>query len=524
MRSNRTGWGIVAVSMSLAALAQAEGQEKNGLSSDAFLRNALTTNARSLEALLDHPLNATLFTDSHINHQLHDLNARAVMEELVECALGMSQTLTYRDPLDHKEHVWRGELGLCQSSQTDAGDWSQNKPTEKCQQLVTACLMARVNRLGKAIPISLRGQPSVLFPLRMAVPTEQRFRESPAGEDPSEGTPIGSFSISCSPGVECNWASAYVGRCEGGEIQLSIHDRLACATTPLRVCAGIHGCLGPNSGHSPPTDFPSDAPYSRHIKDQLGACVSSPLKFTCPTEAPIGGYYSVMIRPDPMHTISPDAVRETPELGRYPATEKAVFTFREGAFYGNLFEPGELAWQCEVSNVPPHDRVCGSSTNRFPYGHVYACYSLTQQDDSQDDALNGAAYLNARICNQPDAECFPHTPQHCIASCGWVNETKIYQKCKGQGLDDSSKEYLPVTTYLNDPCDLIGNVGLCAQIRHPSAPPLPMPTGGGCCRSRSAAGGGPQAASTAVILAFLLRRRRKPAPGDRACDSPAPRP
>src|SRR5262245_56805804 len=74
----------VIVALSSAALAEAT--IKNGLSSESFRRNALTTNKKSLESLLQHPLTRTqdgdLFADdSYVVLQLHDPRAQAVMEE-----------------------------------------------------------------------------------------------------------------------------------------------------------------------------------------------------------------------------------------------------------------------------------------------------------------------------------------------------------------------------------------------------------------------------------------------------------
>jgi hypothetical protein len=557
MRLNRVSWGAVALAVLAAAFAPAafapaafaDGNPKNGLSRRAFGHNALTANPKALGILLKHALNKVV-DEPYISRQLHDPMARAVMKELVKCALDRWTVVTYVDSLDvdpHDgpiKHQWRGELGLCQHDQTTAGNWSKDKPTKQCQQLSTACLLARENVRGKAIPISFRGQPPVLSP-RDEVRTETTFREGPAGEitlqGSSEGTPIGSFSGPvCAKGheYECNWAPAYVGKCDGGSISLAIQDPSACRSTALRVCAGIHGCYGANSGYSLPAGFPKEAPYSRHIEDKTGACAGSPIEFACPTEPPIGGYYSVMTRPiTGVFSKYRPIVIKVAGSGTYPATEKEAFTFREGAFYGNLFKPGELMWSCEVGDdfkqvcKPTPGNEGAEAETSLPYKDVYACYTSAQQKDSEGEKM-GAAYLNNRICDRPDLKkgCFFHKPNRCYytdpetnekkgAHCKWVSDAGFFQDCHGQG-DKADTTYQPITMYLNDPCHLIDDKDLCTAIRKsiairkaiapvpggvPKVPPGPRGRGG--CSLDAA--GGTHPASIAVLLGLLLHRRRR---------------
>src|SRR5262249_27933060 len=162
--------------------------------------------------LRHHPLTKTrdgdLFADDpYVVAQLHDPRAQAVMAEIVKCALDSGTTVTYRDKLDgNAPHPWRGELGLCRpqrGSDPQSRSWIA-QPNVPCQQLVTACLMARTNALHAAVPIVLRGQPPNLFPPRDPVSTGTSFREGQPGDDPSEGTPIGSFTWPvCVKGLEC---------------------------------------------------------------------------------------------------------------------------------------------------------------------------------------------------------------------------------------------------------------------------------------------------------------------------------
>ncbi|HEU4734469.1 MAG TPA: MYXO-CTERM sorting domain-containing protein [Kofleriaceae bacterium] len=559
--------GAIAAQRPAAALVL-EGPPKNGLSSEAFRRNALTTNLAALARLRKSPLDASLFTGpEHIGRRLHDPRARAMMEEIIRCALDGSAPVDYVDPIDQRTYRWRGELGLCQQPAAPASDWTQdwpvwdqNGPNLGCQQLVTACVTARINGLGESIPLSLRGQPSALFPPHDApVPAEKAFRESPPGQDPAQGTPIGSFTGPlCLEHHECDWEPAFVGTCTG-QVKLAIQDPAVCGATPVRVCAGIHGCYGTPSGYPVPPEFPEDLQrsYVKHLVDRTGACVGSEISFTCRPGIPPGGYFSVMTRPiqtgsglHPIHPPSPAI--EVSGQGRYPAPEHEVFAFREGAFYGNLFDPAALLWSCDVVGgkrvcTPVHGNAgvqesceldadpAGArapkcvETRTVPYREVYACYSLAQQQDSQGsgDDDDGAAYLNARICDQPhpDKPCFFHRPRRCHfadpatnqargAGCEWDAAAGAYRSCPS--LESGVPTlYPPITTYLNGPCDVLGDHDACAKLRTalargpvgvPSTHPGPRP---GCgCALGGGAGSPAGLVALAAVMAWVRRRRR----------------
>ena len=467
------------------ALALMDGNPKNGLSSDSFLRNALTTNPDALVLLRSLPLSPILLGHPTIHLQLNERGARAVMEELVKCALAPDTSLTYVDDGGGR-WLWRGELGLCQQPQLPVGDWTAAAPTTQCQELVTACLMARVNGLDKSIPLSLRGEPDELFPVRSSVAMEPNLREARRGEDPTDGTPIESFRWPlCPVGHECRWAQAYVGTCKPGTVALAIDSPDACDTTPIRVCAGIHGCYGPSS----PVGYPSEVPYSRYVQQQTGACRGATLVFSCPGGVGTAGFYSVMLRRSTSGGLTapppPPPVIKVAGAGSYPATEAEVFSYVEGAFYGNLFSPDELAIRCHASPTSPTVLLCqradGSAAIEpcapaatacpqrrltVPYRNVYACYSLTRDGTTDDTAA--VAYMNDRICAQRngDEPCFPHPPQRCSLHCEWDAAGGRYQRCTG-GLrtPTAPKVYPAITTYLNDPCDLIGGAALCTRLR-----------------------------------------------------------
>jgi hypothetical protein len=554
---------VVAAAPAVAVAAEAfsTGNTHNGLSAAAFRRNALTTNSDALTRLLRHGLSSALFTDEpYLATQLHDPRARAMMTEIVRCALAPSAPpVTFVDALGGgATYVWSGELGLCAHASMAVNDWQRAWPTwdgegpnESCQQLVTACVLARVNALRAAIPISLRGDPAALFPIAAQVQTETIFREGPTDQDPNEGAQIGSFGgPMCPVGHECNWVPGFVGKCSGGPIQLGFQDPAASGSTALRVCAGIHGCYGPSPGWTMPPRYPvaPEQQYSRLLTEVRPGGAS--ITFTCPAGVPTGGFYSVMARSSSLGNRQArqpaPAVVQRAGVGSYPATEREVFGFLEGAFYGNLFEPGELAWQCQMSGdtrvcqsragkveacgaqrAPTTTAGCVESDLRLPYSNVYACFSYAQQQDAASDE-QGAAYVNDRICDQPnpDVPCFPHKPKRCYysdssinatrgARCQWDSAAGVFRDC--QGADGTA--YPPITTYLNEPCDLLGSspgaAELCRAVRratpatHASIPGVrPGARGCGGCSSITVGGVPPASLAGLLALGCCLRRRR----------------
>lgn len=457
-----------------------DGNPKNGLSHTAFLENALTNNPAALAVLRSSPLAQALVDDPRIASQLVDPHARAVLHEIVKCALGPTQSLTYTQGRSH--WTWRGELGLCQATaQGDrpAGDWSALPPTLLCQELVTGCVMARVNALGKAVPLSLGGLPAALFPPRLEVTTERVLREREnLSDDPVEGTFIKSFSAPlCELGEECLWAPARSGTCATDSVVRLVIEDPSCATTPLRVCAGLHGCYGSGS----PTGYPSSLPYSKILSEKVGACTaSSALTFPCPSQEGVANTFSVMTRPkSPLSTPVSPRVSVVSGDAVYPAGELALFRYLEGAFYGNLFLAEGLDPIC---SVPPGEtklrctRTCSSAAcpplPRLPSPNVYACYDLSSTAAADDDEL-GVAYLNKRVCAQPssDSLCFPRAPVRCRSRCRWDAASASWQDCRGAaGPDGLARSFRPVTTRLNARCDVIGPGLICELLRDASAP------------------------------------------------------
>jgi hypothetical protein len=557
MTLHRIATTVVALSAlagAFASNAAANGTPKNGLSDEAFRANALTTNVESLKILRSNALTNALFDDEsdYLHGQLQEPNARAVMEDLVKCAFGPEESLSYN------EFTWSGEYGLCddtQNPQQGRGDWSTHPPTKLCQQLVTSCLMASVNAVDKAIPLSFRGAPSglsltPLFKPAPAVSPQTRLREGPAGEDPTRGSPIKSFTV-CQgmPNADgkhpddCGWLRDVdnVGRCAPGTtVRLKIQNPsrpFNCARASIRICQGIHGC-----------DSMTNLSYSKY--DRQDDTCTSEVKFSCPAMAGVEGAFSVMLRSDPKTDQRQTVTLDEPSRSIwYPATEKQVFGFREGAFYGNLFDQNALLINCSVEPgkpLPPRrywldwpryftEKQTGKPTplkcapaktasrrsiTALPYQKVYACY------DAELPSHLAMAYFNQRFCAAPDgsggpSDCFPHPTRPCNGpspnnACTW-SEDMEFHNCSAPTPD--SVVYPAITTYLNEPCDLINSKNeLCAPLRRAFAkrrtvePKLTEESShrGGCggCGAGGAGGVLPPASLAALVaLAFHMRRR-----------------
>lgn len=483
---------VLIVTLAFRSTASGEtGMGYNGLSSAALFDNALTTNPKALKVLLSHKLDNDLFTNNidypEMKYQLKDPNAVAVMEDLVSCALSKLQKVTYpiyKGDSAPQPRIFKGDLGLC----TGQDDWHDHLPTQRCQQLVSACLFARVNALHRHVPISLYLPAGILPPTAFSKsepPTiETEYRESTNTEtDPSTGTPIKDFfnGNSCPKGQNCSWNAGYIGTCVPNQpVQLSSSVLASCNSNSVRICKGIYGCEDHDSGVYPPSALEYSGFIALQPPGSPGSCT-----FTCPQH----GSFGIMFKPT---ILSMTATHPSD----YPAPESNVFAFREAAFFGNLFDANALTRTREMilkggeiilSEVPsglsaspalsappflsPSSASLASSsypppqppgplrqpTPVNPYQHIYACYNLLEtykeSKSTQLTKKDGVANLADRVCAMPDAGCFRNQPKKCSDSCGLNGQA--YTNCKGQGDDKTS--YIPITTYLDDPCSLVGS-------------------------------------------------------------------
>ncbi|MBN1208423.1 MAG: hypothetical protein JXB05_26420 [Myxococcaceae bacterium] len=133
----------------------------NGFSVNGFSVNGFSVNGFSVNGLTTRGLtSATLSSEEFAAWFAQDpAMAAHVMHYVVLCAVPSGQTRSYTDPQTGKSYTWSGGLGLTPRWASGAAA----NPTE--QEVITACLLAHVNRYGQNIPISVLGQDAEWNPL-----------------------------------------------------------------------------------------------------------------------------------------------------------------------------------------------------------------------------------------------------------------------------------------------------------------------------------------------------------------------
>ncbi|WP_437571576.1 hypothetical protein [Sorangium sp. So ce542] len=429
---------------------------RNSMPAEALTAGALLGNRDLIRFLSVNPLDHTLLKDYSSSHPLN-ANARSLLEYTVGCALDPGQRV-----LD-----WEGELGLCGTGAVAPFvDWSMEAPNTACQQIVTACVLARVNARGKRVRLSTRSyDDGPLFPLLPEVPVEKEHR------DPN-GPVLKSFDPTCPSGIapgnparDCGWSGRRVGTCKAGE-RVEVRPRRSGGDSfMVRVCKGIHGC--DHSMVPPPW-------YSGVLAQGVLGNDAKTLSFKCPDfGAHSASSFAIMVA-SPAPKSSPPETADVTASGvavEYPAPEAKVFTFREGAFYGDLFGP--------INPAPAGEML----SNR-----QFACYS--------DRWTSPMAHLADRLCAGGE-DCFGNTPGACIESpaapperaklCAGARDHDeddaeaedgderdgSYYGCvglpKGARWDPEAGSWYPegarwnhaITVFLNHPCDLAGDPFKC---------------------------------------------------------------
>jgi hypothetical protein len=230
--------------------------------------------------------------------------------------------------------------------------------------------------------------------------------------------------------------------------------------------------------------YPDGTPWYSGVIGSFYPDTYSSVSFECPNNGLLSdalSYFSVMMAPsDPaVPALADDAdVSIVGVEGKYPAPEEEVFTFREGSFFGDIFDV--------KANCTPDD------PNKILADHVlvgdqYACYS--------DSWTNAAAHENDRLCAglgtiPGDDRCFNNVPLPCLwqgsepgtlalghccnaQSCG---EDQSYLDCSwsGSGSDGLVPWDHAITTFLNHPCDLAKDLQSC-QRAYKDFDPLRLP-------------------------------------------------
>ncbi len=413
---------------------------------------ALWNNRDLLQVLRSSELTTSTMNRPEVQSRLADEDTRGLLQYIVSCANDPSAPIVSPtlpagvSPTDKYAPPWPGEMGLCGSS--SPWPWSASGAPKDCQEAVSACVLARVNKVGMRVVISTRGEPSNLFPLLNEIPVETVYRDGQKA--PS--------TMACSPGVtNCGFTAKRVGVCSTGggtSGPVGPNGRTMVTLTPapsvsggeVRVCAGLYACHPGDIGQRY---------YSEHIADSPTGSGGT-LTFECPGNGPrVGGtslgYYSVLTRGG--------AFDVTANKGSYPGKETEVFTYREGAFFGNLFNTSQLVTADAPNPCAEPDKALG--------GHEFACFSEIWS--------NGLAHYNDRWC--AGTACFVNTPVPCLFQAN-TSALAADRACVGQsaapqpfykggrgGRDDPAnfRWQHPITVYLNHPCDTVSDkTGSCA--------------------------------------------------------------
>jgi hypothetical protein len=144
---------------SQGAVMAANGLAANGLAANGLAANGLAANGLAANGLAANGLAA---------NGLADPAAHKFMEYVVSCALPADHSVSFMQ--DGVSYVFAGGIGV-------APEWETRRCDGSCQRWVSACVLARLNKLGVHRQISIRGANEALamtlhemqdFPVREA--------------------------------------------------------------------------------------------------------------------------------------------------------------------------------------------------------------------------------------------------------------------------------------------------------------------------------------------------------------------
>jgi hypothetical protein len=360
---------------------------------------------------------------------------------VVNCALPAGEILygpNVREP--EKPFVFEGGVGL-------APDWGwvdSWNPDDRVslyhQELVTACLIDRLNARKISVPMSIRGLDIGWAPIPLA--DEVRG---------SEHATLGTAQFESCPGKikgdrECGWdPEFYVGTCTAGERITVTSTECTGAGVMIRVCPGIGACT-----------------RAERIIGRGNIC-ANPRSFRCPES----GDFAIM-------TTTFRSWREgkaTLEVknASFPTSEMELFDWREGAGYGNLFlgtlykgalnRDGTVDWVDRVTGLPFNPATDATPPGKAVYDQLYACHDPWWNAASAD-------YLD-RVCFTPPGGRGPQCAALVTGDCSKQCLTSDTRQRKGDGdyggcRDKLGKRwYHPLTVFLNHPCDSLPWTGTC---------------------------------------------------------------
>jgi hypothetical protein len=423
----------------------------NFIASNAITTNAITSNAVASGAIAGNALAGQFPADgSHgvvtmteVRTGLEDPDAQMLMDGLVGCALRPDQFLQWQSRFSATTRSWQGNVGLCPM-------WLASAPSPQCLERVSACLLARNNAFGISVPLSMRGSRDGSRPLSLAPevalwPKVWRTNTTVASTGPCHNGESGLDR-------NCGWQSGGVGRCTpGAPVNVGAGGcGLGSSTgdTMLRVCTRMHFC----DAGGPDVVAQNDDACGSH-----GPFVS----FTCPPD----GYYAVMVA---NHHATPAAagVSLAADPSGLPSSEAEVFRWREGAFFGSIFDPGALnplkpqvrvnpqTGEVEEQPLPGSTvwvpgKTLSSAFAGVVFQKMWACSSSNWSFPD--------SYYERRVCAGPGINCAARYAGACDLRCGTSDAGPVagdqdFGDCADLTLHRWSS---PITPFLDHPCDLV---------------------------------------------------------------------
>ncbi|MCG8423933.1 MAG: hypothetical protein MJE77_39055 [Proteobacteria bacterium] len=457
-----------------------EGPILNRLGSKQLMFNALLANPEANQALLDNPLSTAAFEPAScpggdgvcLHQQLRDPWARELMSYIVECAVDSDIEITWSDAETGDTATWTGGFGLCPA-------WADGAiaADQSCQELVSACILARSNAFGARAPLSLRGVQDEQG-LGLTAHTPGMVLDQPVSIQECSGSPP---HLTNPAQRNCGWSPGHVGACQPGST-VDLDPASPCDNDMmLRVCDGSDAC-----------DYGSGKTLASAASACAGGQPGLPLSFPCGESST----FTVMASPPRQDGALP---ARKPSNAVYPVGEERFFHWAEGAFYGNLFGRdavnADIAVQVEDDAVvyrfgdDPQNRrpvyliQCNQSSDGgaarrmqehdafldqlglaagqeiVVYQNAYSCWSPGWGD--------GAAYAAKRICAGPKGVdiCAARPVGQCWQGSGaWGNLCQTNDSAAHIGdrdYDDCRDERdrvwsNPLTVFLDHPCALLG--------------------------------------------------------------------
>lgn len=407
----------------------------NGLKTDFLLVNALTGNGDRVTKLRTNSL-VDAFSDPYTAQALVDRGAAQVLKYLVQCALPAGSSITVSGV------TYSGAYAMCP-------EWQNSAPSQSCLEVVGACLMARNNALGMSVHLGIRGEPDRADAYHFTGDLYDPLRPGPGPAD----SPVQSLTA-CTPagsswGAQrnCGWRNLELDTCTPGTttvVAFQSKDPVTCsgpiigsmAGAPtdvvMRVCSGDSGCDhggGLVLGES----------------DQSCGTIKPAVRFTCPST----GTFTVMA--------APYYLNDGPVTSGWTVhpTEVSQFPLREGAFFGDFFDPAALN-----IDVEPDQSTGGPKIKMFPVPDSTGRITIYQNMNACSDERwsTADAYRTHRLCADGLGYCLANDIGLCKSQCltddgSLVPNDYDFENCKGlDGRDWNS----PLTTFLHGGCDLLG--------------------------------------------------------------------